>query len=576
MAALLKLVNDLRPMSDLPATLNADPWAVATEVQRRAADLRAAVVAPLAEMVQAGASINNVTGLFAAQMAAGTLAPARQYAVNAVSSEGLSQPTLKRWISAYIAQGRAGLLPRHTGRVRQDYGWELRAAALYNQPSKPGYADVAWRLRGEGHESATESRVKRYLKALPATMGPMSPARIGPHLHRLTRQKFQRRSVDELLVGEIYAGDGHTVDAYCAHPNTGKPFRPELTAFIDIKSRYIPGWYFTESESAVSTLYALSAAMMGYDHVPAWLYIDRGAGYRAKMLSDESTGWYKRFDIDVIGAIPGNPHGKGWIERWFRTCRDKHDKFFDDGRAYCGDDMAPETNRRLSADMAAGRRQLRSFQAYVESFRRFVDEYHNTPMDVLGGRTPAQVWAQLNPISVGLDADAVMRPSQHATVARQAVRLHNRFYFHEALALYDAHKVTVEYDLHTDGKVWVYDLKGRLICEARLVNTIGVLPTSRLEEQREKRLAGQLKRLERKADEARARREDTITTDDQVRSLDALGALDESRSLDHSHDETARTPLVLDAPDVSPAADDDTGPDSTLDIDILSWKDSQQ
>lgn len=413
----LKLVKDVRHVANLPAALTADPWAAASEHRRKIAEARAALVAPLAELVKNGASRNNVAKLFIARVMADFNAPASAHALKVLGTVGASMATLKRWISAYITDGKAGLLPKHTGRVRQDYGWEVRAVALYNVPSKPGFADVAWNLRGEGHATATESRVKRYLKALPATLGDKSPARIGKHLHRLTRQKYQRRSVEELLVGEVYAGDGHTADCYVAHPNTGKPFRPELTAFIDIKARYLAGWYFTESESAVSTLYALSAAMMGYDHVPAWLYIDRGAGYRAKMLSDDATGWYAKFDIEVIGALPGNPHGKGWIERWFRTVRDKHDKHFAGGQVYCGDDMAPETNRRLSAELASGRRTLPSYYDYVASFRRFVEQYHNEPMDVLGGRTPAQLWAELTPISVGLEADAVMRPSQEANLA---------------------------------------------------------------------------------------------------------------------------------------------------------------
>lgn len=520
----LKLVRDVRSAAELPAVINADPWATATEGQRRTADMRATLIAPLAELVRGGASINNVCKLFIAQTFGEVTSPTAKHALHVLGAKGASFSTLKRWVSAFLADGKAGLLPRHTGRVRQARGWEERAVELYNTPSKPGFADVAWRLRSEGFADATESRVKRYLKALPATLGDKSPARLGAGLHRLTRRKFQRRHLDEVLVGEIYAGDGHTIDCYLAHPNTGKLWRPELTCYIDLKSRYIPGWWFSEKESSQSTLFALSNAMVQHDHVPAWLYIDRGAGYRAKMLSDENTGWYGKFDIETIGALPGNPHGKGWIERFFRTVRDKHDKFFDGGQWYCGDDMAPEVNRRLHVEVDRGTRKLRSLYDYVDSFRRFIDAYHNTPMDVLGGRTPAQVWAELTPVPVGLDVDAVMRPSQQATVQRQTVRLHNRTYYHEALALYDGQRVVVDYDLHKDGKAWVHDLKGRFVCEAKLTATIGVLPTSRLEEQRDRREAGQLKRLEKKAAEVRARRQDAITVDDQVRGLEDLGA----------------------------------------------------
>ena len=104
-----------------------------------------------------------------------------------------------------------------------------------------------------------------------------------------------------------------------------------------------------------------------------------------KLLSDEVTGFYSRFDIGLIGALPGNPHGKGWIERWFRTVRDKHDKFFAGGQVYCGDDMAQETNRRLSADLNKKEptRKLPSMREYVASFMRWLEHYHQQPRQAL-------------------------------------------------------------------------------------------------------------------------------------------------------------------------------------------------
>lgn len=548
MGNVLKLNQNITSMSDLPSVLSADPWAAATDAQRRTAELREVVVRPLIELVERGASITKVAELFVARVAAETLDPNTRHVLKLLARDGdaPSVPTIKRMLSAYKAHGKAGLLPKHTGRVRQEYGWEARAIELYNIPSKPGYMDVAQRLIYEGFEGVTESRVKRFIKALPATLGEHSPARVGKHLHKLKRQHFQRRSLDEVLVGEIYAGDGHTVDCYVAHPNTGKPYRPELTVFIDIKSRYISGWYLTEAESAVSTLFALSHAMVKHDHVPAWVYIDQGPGYRSKVLNDQVTGFYTRFDIEVIGAIPGNPHGKGWIERFFRTFRDRHDKFFAGGSSYCGDDMAPEINRRMSAELQQGKRVLPSLAQYVDSINAWLDQYHRTPMDVLGGRTPAQVWAELTPVNVGLPEQVVVRPHELRTVQRQTVRLHNRTYYHEALALYDAKEVDVEYDLHNDSAVWVFDKKGRFVAEAKLTNTIGVLPTSRLEEQRQKRLAGQTKRLQRHLEEAQARAQDAITTADVVARLEATA------------------PITLDMP--APEAD-------VIEIDLLNWRD---
>lgn len=524
MGALLKLTKDVRSMSELPAALHPDPWASASEEQRKEASFREQLLSPLAALVDQGASVNHVAALFVAQAEAGKLDTRMRHLMGLVGWDTVSIPTIKRALGSYRKEGKTGLLPKYKGRVRQDYGWEVRAVALYNIPGKPGFADVASKLIEEGFTEVSESRVARYLKAMPATLGKFSPARVGPHLHKLKRQKFQRRHLDEVLVGEIYAGDGHTCDCYVGHPNTGKPFRPELTAFIDIKSGYVPGIWFSESETKESTMFSLSHAMRVNDHVPAWVYIDQGAGYRAKLLSDETTGFYSRFDIGLIGALPGNPHGKGWIERWFRTVRDKHDKFFADGMVYCGDDMAQETNRRLSADLAkkVPTRTLPSLRDYVASFTRWLDHYHQQPQDKLGGRTPAQMWSGLQRVGIELDMSCLIRPREEVTVGRQTVRLHNRFYYAEALALYDAHRLQAEYDLFDDGRVWLFDAKGRFVTEALLDKTIGVLPTSRLEEGRDRRAAGQVKRLQRKLDEVRARRADPITAETQVAAIEAL------------------------------------------------------
>lgn len=509
------------PTSKLPAMLIGDPWQTATEPQRQAALVRQALIERALDLVSRGASQNHAAQLTMTRINAGRLTLAEQSALAMLGSE-LSTSTIKRWIRDYLTKGRTGLLPAHTGRVRQDYGWEAQAIELYNLPSKPGYAGVAKQLQVAGHVSATYTRVKAYLKSLPATLGPNSPARVGQHLHKLRHRTYQPRSTDSLLVGEIYAGDGHTCDCYVAHPVTGGVYRAELTAWIDVKSRYIAGWYVSDHESAMTTLFALINAVGGHDHVPGWLYIDRGPGWRARALSDESIGFYKRLGTKVIAALPRNPHGKGWIERWFRTVRDDHDKFFAGGTSYCGDDMAPEINRRLSAEVKSGKRTLPSLAEYIDSVARFIDIYNNRPMQVLDGRCPAEVWAELQPQALKISIDSAMRMAKTATVSREMVTIDKRRYFHEALALYNGHKVRVEYSLNDDSLVWIADNKGRLICEARLVGTIGVLPNSRLEEGRERQRLEKVKRHQRHIDEINARARDTITIDTQLAALDSM------------------------------------------------------
>lgn len=432
-----------------------------------------------------------------------------------------TRATLHRWCADYERGGLAALAPSHKGKVRDDYGWELRALALFHIPSKPTYGAVASQLRREGFESATDSRVRAYLKTMPANLGPNSAKRLGQHYHRLNRGRYVQRDTSVLQVGEVYSMDGHTVDVYLAHPLSGGIWRPELTIVIDIASRYIPGWYVSEAESTHSSMLALSHAMLSHDHVPAWMHVDNGAGFKAKAMSDEALGFYARFTIQPMFSIPGNSKGRGHVERWFRTVRDRHDKLFAGGTWYCGDDMAPEINRRLHDQIRQGKRTLPTLAQYRDSLAAFIHEYNHTPHSGLDGRTPAEVWAGLERVALEVPAQATVRERVMRTVSRATVTLDKRTYTHPDLALYEG-KVAVEYSIHDDAHVWVYDDKDRLICMAELVTKADYLPASRLEEQRARRKEGQLKRLQKKLDEVEAQHRVGITHETRLGDIEAL------------------------------------------------------
>ena len=504
------------------ATLAPDPWTGSTDVKRAVADARLAILGVAARGVLDGVTANAAAEYLFEQMS-NRLTTSQRMAIEQLGMATVpSLPTLKRWLGAYKKQGKAGLLPSHTGRQRVDYGWEARAIELYNIGGKPDPADVAFRLIGEGFEGVTSGKVNAYIKSLPATLGKNSPARIGKHLHKLTKQNYRERHMDDLQVGDVYAADGHTVDCYVAHPDTGGLFRPELTVFLDLKSRYPVGWWISESESTTTTLFALSNALTTHSHTPAFIYVDVGSGYKAKLMTDEVTGFYAKFDIQPIFALPGNPHGKGWIERFFKTIRNRHDKFFDDGMAYCGDDMAPEVNRRLSTDLRSGKRKVRSLAEYIESLKAFFAQYVNTAMPkALDGKTPAEVFAGLQRVELGSPIDAVARPSLMRMVRRQSVTIDKRRYFHDSLALFDGKVVRIEYDLHDDSHVWISAEDGRFIATADITERIGVVSISRLEDQKVKRAQGQVKRLQKHMDEATARAGTVIDMDAVADRLEA-------------------------------------------------------
>jgi putative transposase len=502
----------VKPHHSVPVAAEASAWDRACEKHREVARQRYAVIKGVLPIFDQGVSLHRC--------ATQAVSAIEQGNATCKAGKAPSVATVKRWLKGFKAQGMEGLLPAFKGRSRKDYGWEARAIELFNIPGKSSYGDVTDQLRMQGYQGVTYERVKNYLKTMPATLGRESPARIGKHEYHLTHKPSRSRDCEVLNVGEIYQGDGHTIDCYLADPNTGNPYRPELTVWIDVRSRYIVGWYLSEAESAHSTLFSLCHALLRHDHRPTWLHIDNGSGFINKLMSHESIGFYKKMEFEIMKSIPGNPRGKGQIERWFRTLRDKHDKFWNNGRDYCGHDMAAEVNRRMSVEVQAGRRELLPVGQYRESLAKFVDYYNNRVHSALDGQTPAQLWETLVKHPVVTPASEMVYPRTTAVVRKFTVRTDNRWYRNDILMHYDGQRLTVEYSLTDDATVKIYNAEGGFICDANLVDKTPYLPSSRLEQARQKRETEQVKRLERHIEEKKQR---AVTPLDQnTQRLEAL------------------------------------------------------
>lgn len=428
-----------------------------------------------------------------------------------------SEASLRRWSSALAAGGVEALAPSYTGRVRKDYGWEVRAQRLFAQPQRPAYSTVAYWLRQEGFDSATESRVRRYLKSLPSNKTETSRQRVGGHFYDQNIRPHVRRDVTVLNVGDVYEADGHTCDVYVQHPATGKHFRPELTTFIDVRAQKIVGWWLGEFENSIDVLYALSTAIRNHGHVPVMLHTDPGSGYVNKMLSDEATGFYARLDITPVTTIPGNARGKGLQEGWFRWFEERLGKRFP---SFCGHCRTDDALSRLAMRIKRGEIPIPTFAQYLDAVRAYIETYNNTPKAALEGKTPNQLWEGLTINPLHLPLDVLMRPRREATVRSWEVRFENRFYRASELAQYERRKVVIEYDIHDDSRVWIRDAKGRLVCEALLVDKKPWAAENVLADRRQRSLRGQHKRLQAHADEASARAGRPITTAAMIDALD--------------------------------------------------------
>lgn len=423
--------------------------------------------------------------------------------------------TVRSWIAAAAKGGAAALAPKHRGRVRQDYGWEARAVEMWGSPNRPAAATVARWLVAEGFDSATPSRVRAYLKSLPATCGgEHAPRRAGWHWYQQNITPSALRTAEHIPVGAIYEGDGHTCDVYVAHPVTGKPWRPELTVWIDVRSHYIAGWHLSEAESAMSTMFALANALRAHDHVPSAIHVDPGSGFVNRAMDE----YLERLSIERLCARPGAAREKGLVEGWFRWMEERAGKRWD---TYCGGARTDDVLRRLASNLKSGQLRLPSIDDYAAGLAEYIATYNRTPQERLGA-SPAELWAHLKRAPVELPDAALVRLRVTRKVRRGTVEFYGRLYRAGGELLnWEGSEVGVEYDLTDDARVWVYS-GGRLVAEAALVQRRRWVPESRVEQLQQQRLAGQRKRLERKLTEAEQRSRGPATADAAVSGFDAI------------------------------------------------------
>lgn len=536
------------PTAQVLALRARDPWREATEHARQVALSRETAVSYVRALVDQGVTQNNAVGLMLDRAAVGRL-PAQYAAALAASAKAgraaPSRATLCEWCALHREGGINALLPEHKGRVVEAAGWWGPALEYYNTPGvKVDMAAVHRRLVEVDGFAVTYDQVRNYLAGVPAMLGRNSPARIGKNLYRLTEKAFVRRSTENALPGDVYVADGYRADVYLAHPVTGDIWRPELTVAIDLRSRVPVGWRADEHEGTVAVQNMWAEAFARWNHAPPFLYIDNGSGYKNKLMSDELTGFYARAGIQqIIHAIPGNPHGKGWVERFFRIVKDDFLKLWRP-QCYCGPDMAPEELNKTVREFKAGRLTLPSLAEFAAAFDAWIDRYVDRPHPEDATLTRREVWHRLVPIPPHQSVLELKRPAVTLTVRRATLKHEKRYYQHADLHAFNGRKLVLEYDLMNDAIAVVRTPEGRWICDAHLVKKIDVLAPNRLEEKRQLRAEDAIARLQKKMDEQAARAGRIVDAD-----FIAAAALPDAPDLAVIDDE----PLLLDLTVTEPA-----------------------
>jgi putative transposase len=496
------------PTAQVLALRSRDPWREATDRARQVATWRETVVAYIRALVDEGVTQNNAVALLLERGTAGRLPAHFAVALSGSAKAGRSTPSrsaICEWCAQYREGGISALLPDHKGRVVEAAGWWGPALEYFNAPGKPDMSAVHRRLVEVDGFPVSYDQVRNYLTGVPAMLGRNSPARIGKNLYRLTEKAYIRRSTENALAGDVYVADGYRADVYLAHPVTGDIWRPELTVALDMRSRFPVGWRADEHEGTYAVQNMWAECFARWNHVPAMLYIDNGSGYKNKLMSDEMTGFYARAGVQqIIHAIPGNPHGKGWVERFFRIVKDDFLKLWRP-EFYCGTDMAPEALSHTVREVKAGRLVLPTLAEFADAFNAWLLRYANRPHPEDKSVTRMELWSKLVPIPPHASAVELKRQAVTLTVQRASVKHGKREYKHPDLHAFNGQKLILEYDLMDDSVAIMRTLEGRWICDATLISAIDAIAPNRLEEKRIARADDAMKRLQKKMDEQKAR-----------------------------------------------------------------------
>ena|GEM_PF-408515 len=432
-----------------------------------------------------------------------------------------SVSTIKRWRKFRREGGEIALAPVFKPRLSEP-AWLAPFWRFYGLPSKPSVPHARKKLLEEHPEMKLPPvrTMQRYV----ASMGLIAKnkGRMGARELRKYRP-YRARTFLELEPLDVVSADGHTFDAEVLHPNTGRPFRPEIGTVADYATRRIVGWSVDLAENKM--MVAAAMRKVCETGIPAIFYVDNGPGYKNDILDNEATGMLTRCGITKEHSLPYGAQAKGFIEKINHTVWVRASKMMP---GYIGKDMDREAGQKIHKVSRAvikgtsdARQPLAEWAVFVAYAEQCVAEYNATPHSSLPkitdpetGRkrhqSPDERWAMWvdkgwEPVTASQDVlDDLWRPYETRTAMRGLVSIGGGKYFSRELAQdgVNGEVVQVGQDIHDASRVWVRHMDGRFICVAELdANASSVFPKTRIEASKDVRADAQIKRIQRKEEE---------------------------------------------------------------------------
>ena len=540
----------------LPAVLRQVELKTLTEKQREVAGARMALVAQVAQLEQAQPRYKAIK-FFCEQIKHGGISDDLMRLVETANNKKgknrtLSERTLNQWVLDYEKadtpeERLKALAPmQRVAKKAEEIVWLPDFLAVYRQTNGINVAEAyhyfsaEWDARFADEPLRLEMKpsidqVRAALAKLPKHIKEIG-RKTGSELRALNT--YVKRDWSVLQVNDVWVGDGHAMKLKVAHPEHGRPFIPEVTLIMDTACRFIVGWSASLAENVLAVADALRYGVERYG-IPAIYYSDNGGGEKNWMLDGDITGMLPRLGINHQTGIPGNPQGRGIIERVHQTILYRIARQFE---TYHGTGADRDTIRQVSTAVISldkakrkGATQLTpkqqwavgklpSWNQFLDAVQAGVDWYNNEHVHSEIGMTPAQKRRQLmekmNPDDLvfvtPVEARDLFRPSTLRVAQRGWLQLFNNYYFSAKLLDVDGQKVQVMFDIHDPSQVIVRKQDGTFVCYAELDgNKRDAFPMPYVEKTRQERHARRLKNVLEKADEIHAERNPVVTIEHQ-------------------------------------------------------------
>lgn len=305
---------------------------------------------------------------------------------------------------------------------------------------------------------------------------------------------FKRRDWSQMPVNAVWVGDGHCMKMQTFNPLTNNVFQAEVTFVMDAGQRFIVGWSIALSENTIAVADALRHAISQHG-VPLIYYSDNGPGETGKNLDADVVGMLPRLGIEHFTGIPGNPQGRGIIERFNKNVPREVARQFE---SYChkgADEETVKLQQRIAASALKAAyegkeltpRQVKAlgkiptWEQTVSAIEREVELYNNRDHSSLPRRengrhySPAAYRRHLireQGQDVMIDhltpeeLHEMFRPEEIRTTTRGEIRIFNNIYFSTELKFFTGEKVRVNYDIHDANSIIVRRMDGSFICDA--------------------------------------------------------------------------------------------------------------